>query len=272
MQVIQLQFRQLTQGLPKQLGRELYFWIFHAIATHSCETFHVALRDSFPDHFAGKQVGALPHRVANRGRVQQFNRLLRDRGRILEWDQRASAVVQQLDRVPIRSRDDRLARAQCIGKRAGNHLRFIPVGRDVNVGGANELNHFLGTYEAVMEDYLRLHSYFFRQSLQAGPVLVPLATQDVGMGRARDDVSDIGVFRQNLRQRLDYVFDSLVRREQAEREQNRLAFHAEAVLKEIRIQEWQVRNAMRHHVDLAARHLEDFLQELRRELTHDNEP
>ena len=28
---------------------------------------------------------------------------------------------------------------------------------------------------------------------------------------------------------------------------------------------------MRHHVDLAARHLEDFLQELGRELAHDNE-
>ena len=28
---------------------------------------------------------------------------------------------------------------------------------------------------------------------------------------------------------------------------------------------------MRHHVDLAARHLEDFLQELGRQLAHDNE-
>ena len=75
------------------------------------------------------------------------------------------------------------------------------------------------------------------------------------MGRARDDVDNILVLGQNLRQRLNYVFDSLVRREQAEREQNRFPFHAEAVFIEIGIQERQVRNAVRNHVDLAAREL-----------------
>ena len=91
------------------------------------------------------------------------------------------------------------------------------------------------------------------------------------MGRSRDDVGNILVPGQNLRQRLNYVFDSLIRREQAERKKNRLPFHSKAVLIEIRIQKWQVWNSMRHHVDLAARHLKDFLQELGRQLAHDNE-
>jgi hypothetical protein len=52
---------------------------------------------------------------------------------------------------------------------------------------------------------------------------------------------------------------------------NRLSFHAEAVLVEIGIQKRQVWDSLWHHVDLAARHLEDFLQELRRQLAHDDE-
>ena len=88
------------------------------------------------------------------------------------------------------------------------------------------------------------------------------------MGRARDDIYHILVLGQNLRQRLNHVFDSLVRREQAERKEYRFSFHAEAILVEIGIQKWQVRNAVRNHVDLAARHFEDFLQELGRQLAH----
>ena len=91
------------------------------------------------------------------------------------------------------------------------------------------------------------------------------------MGRARDDVSNILVFGQNLRQSLNYIFDSLIRREQAESEQDRFSLNTKAVFVEIGIQEWQVWNSMRHHVDLATRHLEDFLQELGRQLAHDNE-
>ena len=62
---------------------------------------------------------------------------------------------------------------------------------DVDVGGANELGHFLRTDEAVVEDHLRFHSHFFRQSLQAGSILVSLAAQDVRVGRARDNVGNI---------------------------------------------------------------------------------
>jgi hypothetical protein len=92
------------------------------------------------------------------------------------------------------------------------------------------------------------------------------------MSRARDHIRNHCLcLDKNLRQRLNDVFDSLVRREQPERKQNRLPFHAEPVLVEIWIEEWQIWNSMRHHVDLAARNFENFLQELGRQLAHHDE-
>ena len=88
------------------------------------------------------------------------------------------------------------------------------------------------------------------------------------MGRARDDVDHILVFRQNVRQRLNHVFDSLIRREQAERKQDGFPFYVEAIFVEIRIEEWHVGNAVRNHIDLVARHFENFLQKLGRQLAH----
>ena len=111
----------------------------------------------------------------------------------------------------------------------------------------------------------------FAKSCKMARYLSPLAAQNVRMSRACDDVDNILVLGQNLRQGLNYVFDSLIRREQSEREQHRFSFDAKAVLVEIRIQEGQVRNPVRHHVDLAARYLEDLLQKLGGKLAHDNE-
>jgi len=88
---------------------------------------------------------------------------------------------------------------------------------------------------------------------------------------AGDDVHDVVVFGQNVGQRQNDVFDSLVRREQAERQQHRFSFHAKAILVEIGIEKGQIWNAVGNHVDFAAGHFEDFLQELGRELAHDDE-
>src|SRR5438132_970049 len=100
---------------------------------------------------------------------------------------------------------------------------------------------------------------------------IALAAENVRMGRPCDYVNHVLVLRQDLRQGLNYIFDSLVWRKQTEREQDGLPLHAKAVLVEIRIEEWQIRDAMRNHVDLAAGHLKDFLQKLGRKLTHDNQ-
>src|ERR1039458_879212 len=138
----------------------------------------------------------------------------------------------------------------------------MAIGSDVNVGGANALNNLLGADEAVVEDHLRFHPDVLRQRLQTGSILIPLATKDVGMSRACDDVHNVLVFGQNLRQRLNHVFDPFIRREQAEREKYSLAFDPKSVLIEVRIEEGQVRNSVGNHVNFATGHFEDFLQEL----------
>ncbi len=232
---------------------------------------HVTLRHPFPDHLPRVQISALAHGMAYRVSVQKLDGLLRDGIGILERNQGSPAVVQQLDGMPVRSRDNRLARAQCVRQRSRNHLRFMAIRSDIDVGGADEFGHLFRAGEAVVEDYLRLHSHFLRQSLQAGTVLIALATKNMRMGRACNDVNHVLVSGQNLRQRLDDVLNSLVRGEQSERKQNRLPFHVEFVFIEIRVEEGQVWNSVRNHVDLAARNLEYLLQELGRELAHDDQ-
>src|SRR6266576_2473418 len=120
--------------------------------------------------------------------------------------------------MPVRRRDDRLPGPERIRKRSRNNLCLMAIRSDVDVCRANELNHFLWTDEAVVENHLRFHSYRLRQSLQAGTILVSLTPEDVRMSRACDHVNNVLVSGQNLRQSLNYIFNSLVRREQAERE------------------------------------------------------
>ena len=133
---------------------------------------------------------------------------------------------------------------------------------DIDVRGADECNHLLRAHKAVMEDHVRLDSDFLCQTLQVRSIAIALAAQNMRMGRPCDYVNHVLVLRQDLRQGSNHIFDSLVWRKQAEREQDCLSLHAKPVLVEIRIEEWQIRNAMRNHVDLAAGHLKDFLQKL----------
>ena len=120
----------------------------------------------------------------------------------------------------------------------------MAVRRDVNVRRSNIFQHLLGTDEPVVEENVRFHSDFPGQSLQMFSIAVTLAAEDVRVGRARDQIDHILVSRQNFGQRLNDVLNSFVRREQAEGEQDRFSFHPKAVLEEVRIQEWQVGNAV----------------------------
>ena len=69
--------------------------------------------------------------------VQKCYRLFRDGVRIVKGHQRAALAVQQLDRMQIRRRNDRFARAQSIRERPRNHLPFMLVGRDVDISRAD---------------------------------------------------------------------------------------------------------------------------------------
>ena len=66
------------------------------------------------------------------------------------------------------------------------------------------------------------------------------------MGHARYDVNHIGMRCQNRGQRSNYVLDSLVRRQQTEREQDGLSLRAEAVFEEIGIHKLEVGDAVRN--------------------------
>jgi len=74
----------------------------------------------------------------------------------------------------------------------------MAVGSDVDIGSAYEAGHFLRGRKSVIEDYVRGHSHFLRQTLQAGSIFISLATKDVGVRRAGDDVHDVLVSGQNL--------------------------------------------------------------------------
>src|SRR5437762_11650258 len=138
----------------------------------------------------------------------------------------------------------------------------MAVRSDIDVCCADECNHLLRDYEAVMEDHVRLHSDFLRQSLQVRSIPVALAAKNMRVSRTCDYVNHVLVLRQDLRQCSNHAFDSLVWRKQTEREQDGLPLHAKAVLVEIRIKKLQTGNAMRNHVDRAARSLQASLQKL----------
>src|SRR5206468_4164064 len=70
---------------------------------------------------------------------------------------------------------------------------------------------------------------------------------DVRMGHPEHDVDGVRMPREDRRHRVDHVLDSLVRREETEREDDRAAFDAELVLAPSIRDE---RNAMGDDVDL----------------------
>src|SRR6476646_2252918 len=82
------------------------------------------------------------------------------------------------------------------------------------------------------------------------------------MGCSRHQVDDICVFRQDLWQCLNDVFNPLVRRQQAKGQEYGFAFNAEPVLVEIGIEKGKVRNAVRNHVDIADGNFKNFTQQM----------
>ena len=101
------------------------------------------------------EVRPLPHGVPLPIVIQESKHRFRNGSGIFERHDHASVVRQQLFRVPIRRGDYRLSCAQRNGQRAGNDLRLLPVGRDVDIRGADMLNQLLGAHKAIDEDQVR---------------------------------------------------------------------------------------------------------------------
>lgn len=89
----------------------------------------------------------------------------------------------------------------------------------------------------------------FGHALQAQPVLLAVAREEMGMRRAQDDVHHFRMPKDDVRQRLDGVLDALAGTDEAEREEHRAVGQSELGLGTARVGELQVRDAVRNHVD-----------------------
>src|SRR5690242_7399236 len=96
--------------------------------------------------------------------------------------------------------------------------------------------------------------------------------QFVGMSATQDDVSNIGKLRQNIRQGVEYVFDSLIRREQTKREKHYAAFYTKLVLEISRIHEPDVGNAMQDYINFGQGRVVNLCKHLPPALRHHYKP
>ena len=225
-----------------------------------------------PDHLPAAQIGALAHGVALRLIVEQFIDGPGKRRRVLEGHQNAPVSGQHLLGVPVGRGDDRLARAQGVGQRAGSDLFDVAVRRNIEIGRSDELVEFRLIYEAIVEKHVLLDILFLGQPLQRPPVDFAVAPVYVRMGRAEDHVDHVRMLVQDVRQGADDVFVTLVGRKQTEAEQNRLALDVELILVIAGIDEGHIWNAVRNQVDLPGRYAIDFLKKLSAALAHDHQP
>ena len=99
----------------------------------------------------------------------------------------------------------------------------------------------------------------FTEVSDRAAIPITLSPENVRMGCTSDDVNNILVFRQNLRQRLNNVLNSLVRRQQSEGEEHRFAFHSEQIFEVSGIDKSYVGDAMRDQVDFGERRVVNLL-------------
>ena len=173
--------------------------------------------------------------------------------------------------MPVGRGDDCLAGSKRDGQRAGDNLRLLPVGRDVNIGRAHVLHKLFRAHKAIVQNQMGRNAKLLGQRLQLFAVALAFAPPDMGMRHSGDDIDHVRMPRQNRRQRPNHVFNSLVWREQAECKQNGLAFRAELVLEIVGVHEGHVRHAVRDHIDLSAGNRIHFAQQLGRQFAHDNQ-
>ncbi len=91
------------------------------------------------------------------------------------------------------------------------------------------------------------------------------------MGRADDEVDQVGILRGQRGQRADHGLDALAGAQQAEGQQHPLTRDAEHRLERLRVARIHLRNAVRDDVHVAPAHAVGAGQELLGDLAHDHE-
>ncbi len=206
-------------------------------------------------------VGLLAHGVPPRLVAEELTDLAGQGRGIFEGNQHAPPVGQQLFGVPVRRRDDGLAAAERVGQRARGDLRGVEVGRDVNVGHADEFDQLVDLDEPVEKADVLLDAQVLGQPLEADPIAFPLLAEEVGMRCAQHDVNEVGILLEDRRHGAEHVLDPLVRRQQAERQGDILALDVELILVELGIDKRHVGDAMGDQIDLGVGYLVDLSQE-----------
>ena len=208
-------------------------------------------------------------RVASRSKPTD---LARDGLGVSKGHQNTALFRQQFRGVPVRSGNHGFTRAKRVSQRARGDLRLVEVGRNVEVRRANELFQLLEFHEAVVENDVLLDLVLLGQDFQAETIGLTALRQLVGMRCAQDDINNVREFRQNLREGVQDILNSLVGRKQPEGEQHRPSFHAKLVLVIIGIDKRYVRNAMRNEIDLGGGRPVDVLQHLASAFGHGHQP
>ncbi len=213
----------------------------------------IALCGPLPGHRAAVRISALAHLLPSGIVRQQSRDFSADGLGIAEWHQDAAPVREQFPRVPVGCRDDRFTQSKTVRQRAGRHLRFVEVGRDVHIAHRDEVDQRRLIDELVEKHDMVLNTDRSYACHQALAVSLALASNEVGMCRAENDIHGVGAAAQDRRHGVDHDFDSLVGRQQTERQDDRFAAKAEFILCRIGLSESCVGNSVRNDLDLFLR-------------------
>ena len=170
--------------------------------------------------------------------------------------------------MPVWRGDDRLSRTENIRERARGDLLLVQIRRHIDVRRPDEFLQVIERHEAVVENDVLLHTTIFGQPIEAQPVPLAFARDEMRMRGAEYEINDVRVPPHNFRKRLDDVLDALARPEQSEGEQHLLSLDAKLRLVNARIGERDVRDAVRNQINLRRRHRVDFAQHLRAFVRH----
>ena len=226
---------------------------------------------SGPDHFAPHGVGFLADSVEALRVVEEIADTGGDGFGIAEGDKNAAVVGEQFPGMPVGGGDDGFAGAENVSERAGGDLGFVEIGGEVNVGGADEFFEVVSGDEAVVEDDVIFDAVVIGEALEGEAVAFALASDELGMGGAEDEIDDVGMLADDFGQGLDDVFDAFAGTEEAEGEEDFAAFDAELGLVEAGVHEGHVGDAVGDDVEFGLGHLVGFEQDFSAFLSHDDE-
>ena len=186
LQMIELHLRQRQRLLIKRANGQ-WFRLMLRWSLGPIERVKVELRNMIPSHAAPKLMGSCSHRQTSVVIAEQPDDFASDRRRIGKGNEHAATVGQQFFGVPIRCRDHGLATTERVGQRARDRLLHIQIGRDVQIGGSDELGQFFQFNETVVEADMLGDAEFFRHAFQADSIAFALLTNQTRMRRTEDE-------------------------------------------------------------------------------------